>query len=89
MVSAALAPVDKLGADMFTASAELYDLIYLTFKDYGGEAAQIADLLRRSNPQYQTVLDDAVLCLFSSIGTRLEFDESARSINSAYSPLQN
>jgi SAM-dependent methyltransferase len=59
MVSATLAPVDKLGADMFTASAELYDLIYSTFKDYGGEAAQIADLLRRSNPQYQTVLDVA------------------------------
>src|SRR6266581_5915433 len=44
---------------MFTASAEFYDLIYSTFKDYPGEAAQIASLLRRHNPRCQTVLDAA------------------------------
>ena len=32
---------------MFNHSAELYDLIYAGFKDYAGEAAQIASLLRR------------------------------------------
>jgi SAM-dependent methyltransferase len=44
---------------MFSASAEFYDLIYSTFKDYMGEAAQIASLLRRLNPQCQAVLDVA------------------------------
>jgi SAM-dependent methyltransferase len=44
---------------MFTASAEFYDLIYSTFKDYAGEAAQIASLLRRLNPRCQTILDVA------------------------------
>jgi SAM-dependent methyltransferase len=44
---------------MFTASAELYDTIYSTFKDYPGEAAQIAELLHWANPQCQTVLDVA------------------------------
>jgi ubiquinone/menaquinone biosynthesis C-methylase UbiE len=44
---------------MFTASAEFYDLIYSTFKDYAGEAAQIVRLLRRLHPQCQTVLDVA------------------------------
>jgi SAM-dependent methyltransferase len=44
---------------MFTASAEFYDLIYSTFKDYVGEAARITSLLRRSNPRCQTVLDIA------------------------------
>ena len=44
---------------MFSASAEFYDLIYSTFKDYAGEAAQIASLLRRLNPHCQSVLDVA------------------------------
>jgi SAM-dependent methyltransferase len=44
---------------MFTASAEFYDLIYSTFKDYPAEAAQIAALLRRLNPRCRTVLDVA------------------------------
>jgi SAM-dependent methyltransferase len=44
---------------MFSASAELYDLIYSTFKDYRGEAAQIAGLLRALNPECRTVLDVA------------------------------
>jgi SAM-dependent methyltransferase len=44
---------------MFSASAEFYDLIYSTFKDYAGETAQIAALLRQLNPSCQTVLDVA------------------------------
>jgi predicted TPR repeat methyltransferase len=42
---------------MFSASAEFYDLIYSTFKDYEAEAAQMASLLRRLNPRFKTVLD--------------------------------
>ena len=44
---------------MFSASAEYYDLIYSTFKDYEAEAARIAQLLRRLNPLCRTVLDVA------------------------------
>jgi len=44
---------------MFSASAEFYDLIYSTLKDYIGEAAQIESLLRRLDPQCQTILDVA------------------------------
>lgn len=44
---------------MFKASAEFYDLIYSTFKDYVAEAAQIARLLRQRNPQCRNVLDVA------------------------------
>lgn len=44
---------------VFNASAEFYDLIYSTFKDYAGEAAQIARLLRGLNRQCETVLDVA------------------------------
>jgi SAM-dependent methyltransferase len=44
---------------MFSASAEFYDLIYSTKKDYKAEAARIAELLRRLNPQCRTVLDVA------------------------------
>jgi SAM-dependent methyltransferase len=44
---------------MFTESAEFYDLIYSTFKDYVGEAAQIAGLLRRAAPQCRSILDVA------------------------------
>jgi len=44
---------------MFSASAEFYDLIYSTFKDYTREAAHIASLLRRFNPRCRTVLDVA------------------------------
>jgi trans-aconitate methyltransferase len=45
---------------MFSASAEFYDLIYSTFKDYTGETGQIGSLLRRRSPQSHTVLD--VVC---------------------------
>ena len=44
---------------MFNASAEFYDFIYSTFKNYVAEVAQITSLLRRLNPQCQTVLDVA------------------------------
>ena len=44
---------------MFTASAEFYDLIYSAKKDYRAEAAQIAEILRRLNPQCRSVLDVA------------------------------
>jgi SAM-dependent methyltransferase len=44
---------------MFSASAEFYDLIYSTFKDYISEATQVAGLLRQLNPHCQTVLDVA------------------------------
>ena len=44
---------------MFDRSAEYYDLIYSTFKDYAQEAAQIAALLRTRHPQCRTVLDVA------------------------------
>jgi SAM-dependent methyltransferase len=44
---------------MFDSSAEFYDLIYSTFKDYKAEAAQIGSLLRRLNPGGSAVLDVA------------------------------
>jgi SAM-dependent methyltransferase len=44
---------------MFHASAEFYDLIYSTFKDYEAETAQISTLLRQLSPQCKTVLDVA------------------------------
>jgi SAM-dependent methyltransferase len=42
---------------MFTASADLYDIIYSSFKDYGAEAEQIGALLRAEHPSCRTVLD--------------------------------
>jgi SAM-dependent methyltransferase len=44
---------------MFSASAEFYDLIYSTFKDYAAETSRIASLLRRLNPLGRSVLDVA------------------------------
>ncbi len=44
---------------MFSASAELYDLIYAGFKDYSAEAAQVATLVRAANPAAMRVLDVA------------------------------
>lgn len=44
---------------MFSASAELYDLIYSGFKDYPAEAALLASVLRRAHPAARTVLDVA------------------------------
>jgi SAM-dependent methyltransferase len=44
---------------MFDASAEYYDLIYASFKDYQAEAGQVASLLRRLRPACRTLLDVA------------------------------
>lgn len=44
---------------MYSESAEFYDLIYSTFKDYPGEAARIAELLRGIHPHCRTILDVA------------------------------
>jgi SAM-dependent methyltransferase len=44
---------------MFDASAEYYDLLYSTFKDYAAETAAMTALLRRLNPHCRTVLDVA------------------------------
>ena len=44
---------------MYTESAEFYDLIYSTFKDYPGETARIAEILRGIQPRCRTVLDVA------------------------------
>src|SRR5580692_3568612 len=44
---------------MFDASAEFYDTIYGTFKDYNAEATKIANLLRAIDPRFKTVLDVA------------------------------
>jgi SAM-dependent methyltransferase len=42
---------------MFTASPELYDIIYSSFKDYGEETHRIAALLRLHHPDCRSVLD--------------------------------
>jgi SAM-dependent methyltransferase len=42
---------------MFTASAQYYDQLYSTLKDYASDAAQIADVLRRVKPGCRTILD--------------------------------
>lgn len=42
---------------MFSESAEFYDLIYSTFKDYAGEADAIAKLLHGLHPDCRAVLD--------------------------------
>src|SRR2546428_2272802 len=42
---------------MFTESAEVYDLICSSFKDYPSEAKHIAELLHKIHPHCQTVLD--------------------------------
>ena len=44
---------------MFSESAELYDLIYSSFKNYEAETSSIAALLRSANPACRTVLDVA------------------------------
>lgn len=44
---------------MFTESAELYDAIYFSFKDYAVEAADIARHIRAEHPSARTVLDVA------------------------------
>jgi len=44
---------------MFSESAELYDLIYSSFKNYGAETDQLFDVLSRARPGLNTVLDVA------------------------------
>jgi SAM-dependent methyltransferase len=44
---------------MFSESAEFYDLIYSTFKDYRAEATTLASLLHDLHPGGRTVLDVA------------------------------
>lgn len=44
---------------MFSATAELYDLIYARFKDYASETALLAALIRQAHPRAATVLDVA------------------------------
>ena len=44
---------------MFSESAELYDLIYSSFKNYPAEAAQLAETIRRFHPDAHTILDVA------------------------------
>src|SRR4051812_29910857 len=43
--------------DQAMFQAALYDLIYMSMKDYSAEAGQIADLLRRARPHCRTLLD--------------------------------
>ena len=44
---------------MFSESADLYDLIYSSFKDYSTEARQVAEIIRREHPSARTLLDVA------------------------------
>lgn len=57
---------------MFTESAELYDLIYHSIKDYPAEATQVAQILRRFHPSCITVLD--VACGTGEHAFRLAMD---------------
>src|SRR5215471_16221397 len=70
---------------MFDASAEYYDLLYSTFKDYAAETAVIAALLRRLNPNCRTVLD--VACGTGEHANRLAalgFDVDGFDLNPAF-----
>ncbi|HEU4993287.1 MAG TPA: class I SAM-dependent methyltransferase [Gemmatimonadaceae bacterium] len=44
---------------MFSESAELYDAIYATFKDYAAESLRVAELVRGVHPNPRTILDTA------------------------------
>ena len=44
---------------MFAASADVYDLIYSAFKNYPAETADVAALIRKTNPAARTILDVA------------------------------
>jgi len=44
---------------VYSESAELYDLIYASFKNYEAETDQLFDLLSRARPGLRTVLDVA------------------------------
>ncbi len=60
---------------MFDASAEYYDLLYSTFKDYAAGTAAIAALLRRLNPDCRTVLTTGeMMDAFRRAGLEVEHD---------------
>ena len=42
---------------MFSETARYYDLIYDEFRDYEGDVAQVAELVRRLAPEARTILD--------------------------------
>lgn len=44
---------------MFNESAELYDLIYGSFKNYATETADLVALIRAQHPNAKTILDVA------------------------------
>lgn len=44
---------------MFTKSAQYYDLIYSSFKDYTSEAEKIASIIQKHHPNENTILDVA------------------------------
>jgi SAM-dependent methyltransferase len=44
---------------VFSDSAELYDLIYFSFKDYASESTQLVETIRRLHPHARSVLDVA------------------------------
>jgi len=70
---------------VFEASAEHYDLIYSTLKDYDKEAADVAALLRRFLPPCRTILD--VACGTGEHARRLAsdgFDVDGLDLNAAF-----
>lgn len=52
-------PAGTAPTPMFNESAELYDLIYSSFKNYEAETEALAGILRSANPACRTVLDVA------------------------------
>src|SRR5262245_24377751 len=52
-------PIASELPNMFAESAEFYDVIYSSFKDYKGEARQVAELLRQIQPNCRSILDVA------------------------------
>ncbi len=44
---------------MYSISAEVYDLIHGSFKDYASEAAEVARIVRDAHPHARTILDVA------------------------------
>jgi SAM-dependent methyltransferase len=70
---------------MFDASADVYDLVYSSFKNYAEEAGLLTEWLERYRPGVQTVLDAACgtgehAALLASRG----FDVHGIDINSAF-----
>lgn len=53
---------------MFTESAEFYDALYFTWKDYPAEAAAIAARVRAEVPSARNVLDVAYIARHPTAG---------------------